>query len=229
VFSGARACAYTARMPRLIRIHHAFLQRPRLSGAAAFALVLFAALDTMMARGQALLLTFDIACAIYLGSVAWMMVRATPQSFRRRAERQVEGKWTVLVLSLVISGVILLSLRTELHASKGGASGLDLALAGTSIVLSWLFFSVVFAQQYAHSDHLERLHGKPGLLFPGDATPDYWDYLYFAVVLSMTFQTSDVDIADRGLRHMALLHSIVAFFFNVFIIALTVNVVAGLL
>ena len=215
-------------MPRLSRLHHAFLQRPRLSGAAAFALVLFAALDTTLARGQALLLTFDIACAIYLGSVAWMMARTTPQSFHRRAERQVEGKWTVLVLSLVLSGVVLLSLRTELHASKG-ASGMDLALAGTSIVLSWLFFSVVFAQQYAHSDHLERLRGKPGLLFPGDATPDYWDYLYFAVVLSMTFQTSDVNIADRGLRHMALLHSVVAFFFNVFIIALTVNVVAGLL
>ena len=215
-------------MPRLSRLHHAFLQRPRLSGAAAFALILFAALDTTLARGQALLLTFDIACAIYLGSVAWMMARTTPQSFHRRAERQVEGKWTVLVLSLVLSGVVLLSLRTELHASKG-ASGMDLALAGTSIVLSWLFFSVVFAQQYAHSDHLERLRGKPGLLFPGDATPDYWDYLYFAVVLSMTFQTSDVNIADRGLRHMALLHSVVAFFFNVFIIALTVNVVAGLL
>ena len=215
-------------MPRLSRLHHAFLQRPRLSGAAAFALVLFAALDTTLARGQALLLTFDIACAIYLGSVAWMMARTTPQSFHRRAERQVEWKWTVLVLSLVLSGVVLLSLRTELHASKE-ASGMDLALAGTSIVLSWLFFSVVFAQQYAHSDHLERLRGKPGLLFPGDATPDYWDYLYFAVVLSMTFQTSDVNIADRGLRHMALLHSVVAFFFNVFIIALTVNVVAGLL
>lgn len=215
-------------MPRLSRLHLAFLQRPRLSGSAAFAVVLFLVLDPLMTRGRALLLTFDIACGVYLASVAWMMARTTAQSFRRRAERQVEGKWTVLVLSLVLSGVVLLSLRTELHASKG-ASGLDLALAGASIVLSWLFFSVVFAQQYAHSDHLERLRGKPGLVFPGDDTPDYWDYLYFAIVLSMTFQTSDVDIAERNLRHMVLLHSVVAFFFNVFIIALTVNVVAGLL
>jgi uncharacterized membrane protein len=38
-----------------------------------------------------------------------------------------------------------------------------------------------------------------------------------------------VNIASRSLRHMVLLHSVVAFFFNVFIIALTVNVVAGVL
>jgi uncharacterized membrane protein len=36
-----------------------------------------------------------------------------------------------------------------------------------------------------------------------------------------------VQIADRRLRRLALIHGIIAFFFNVIIIALTVNVVAG--
>ena len=43
----------------------------------------------------------------------------------------------------------------------------------------------------------------------------------------MTFQVSDVTISDRGLRRLALLHSVTAFVFNVVIIALTINIVAG--
>jgi len=102
-----------------------------------------------------------------------------------------------------------------------------LALAGSSIVLSWLFFSVIFALQYAHSDYTARTAGTPALLFPNNQVPDYWDYLYFSVVLSMTFQTSDVNIAGRHVRHLVLLHSVAAFFFNVVILALTVNALAG--
>lgn len=51
--------------------------------------------------------------------------------------------------------------------------------------------------------------------------------MYFAFVLGMTFQVSDVQIASRAMRRFALLHSMLAFFFNVVIIALTVNIIAG--
>ena len=43
----------------------------------------------------------------------------------------------------------------------------------------------------------------------------------------MTFQTSDVSIADHRLRRVVLLHSVVAFFFNVFIIAQTVSAIGA--
>ena len=43
----------------------------------------------------------------------------------------------------------------------------------------------------------------------------------------MTFQVSDVQIVNRRLRRTALVHSVIAFFFNVFIIAISVNVAAG--
>ena len=57
--------------------------------------------------------------------------------------------------------------------------------------------------------------------------PDYWDFMYFAFVLGMTFQVSDVQITRARVRRVALAHGILAFFFDVFILALSVNVVAG--
>ncbi len=213
------------RIPRPLRTA---LLHPRLSASTLLAAVLASALRSRLGPARGLLLGFDLGSAAYLGSIAWMMGHSAPQALARRAERQMGGRWAVLWFSLLVSGVVLLALRLELHSGHAGHAG-DLPLAAASIVLSWLFFSVVFAQAYAHADHLERAAGRPALRFPGDNQPDYWDYLYFSVVLSMTFQTSDVNIEGRNLRHIVLLHSVAAFFFNVFILALTVNVVAGAL
>lgn len=215
-------------MLRRSRLIQMLLLHPRLSASTLLALVLASALQARLGPARALLLSFDLASAAYLGSIGWMMGHSAPQALARRAERQMQGRWAVLVFSTLVSGVVLLALRLELHSGHAGHAG-DLPLAAASIVLSWLFFSVVFAQAYAHDDHIERTRGRPALRFPGDTVPDYWDYLYFSVVLSMTFQTSDVDISGRGVRHVVLLHSVTAFFFNVFILALTVNVVAGAL
>ena len=35
-------------------------------------------------------------------------------------------------------------------------------------------------------------------IFPARDEPDYWDFVYFAFTLGMTFQTSDVDDQRRG-------------------------------
>jgi uncharacterized membrane protein len=45
----------------------------------------------------------------------------------------------------------------------------------------------------------------------------------------MTCQVSDVQITGRGLRRLALVHGIVAFVFNTIILALTINIVAGII
>ena len=59
--------------------------------------------------------------------------------------------------------------------------------------------------------------------------PDYWDFMYFSFVVGMTFQVSDVEVEDPKLRRQVLAHGVLAFFFNVVIVALTINIVAGLM
>jgi uncharacterized membrane protein len=45
----------------------------------------------------------------------------------------------------------------------------------------------------------------------------------------MTFQVSDVQIEDHTLMRGVLAHAVLAFFFNVIIVALNINIVAGLM
>ena len=59
--------------------------------------------------------------------------------------------------------------------------------------------------------------------FPNDATPDYWDFIYFSFVIGMTFQVSDVQVTNKGIRRLVTAHGMVSFLFNTTVIALTVN------
>jgi uncharacterized membrane protein len=45
----------------------------------------------------------------------------------------------------------------------------------------------------------------------------------------MTFQVSDVQITSKRIRRLALMHGVLAFAFNTVIVALSINIVAGLM
>ena len=94
--------------------------------------------------------------------------------------------------------------------------------------------NTIFALHYAHgyygdADSSSNYKPTRGLVFPGRPEPDYWDFLYFSFVVGMTFQVSDVQIEDHSLRRDVLSHGVLAFFFNVIIMALTINIIAGLI
>ena len=176
---------------------------------------------------MSVLLGFDLAALVFLGILARMFNQATPTSMRTRARAEDTGRWGVLWSGIVLSSVVLVALSNELHAAKGGGA-LAVVVGALSVVLSWLFLNTMFAIHYAHGFYGDFGDKHSGLDFPDTAEPDYWDFAYFAIVIGMTFQVSDVQITSRYLRRVALLHSVIAFFFNVFIIAITVNIVAGL-
>lgn len=201
--------------------------RPRLSLSAAIFVVVGALLvGGGMPVAPALLLGFDVGAAVFLGGMWRLFNRADTASMREQARQQDAGRWGILWSAIGVTGVVMVALGTELHAAESGGA-LTLAVAGFSIVLAWLFINVMFALHYAHGFYGDYGSQHQGLEFPGRQEPDYWDFAYFSIVIGMTFQVSDVQITSRTLRRMVLLHSVIAFFFNVFIIAVTVNIVAG--
>jgi uncharacterized membrane protein len=64
---------------------------------------------------------------------------------------------------------------------------------------------------------------------PGTQNPDYYDFLYFSYVIGVACQTADVDITSSPMRRTALVHCVLAFFFNSAVLALTINIAAGLI
>jgi uncharacterized membrane protein len=178
-----------------------------------------------------LLLGWDTAVVIYLVAAAAVMARcSTVAAIKRNASVQDEGAFTILVLTVAAAIASLGAIFAELVVLErtNPSYGLYIALAVATVVLSWTFTHTIFALHYAHDFYGEGSHSQ-GLKFPGNANPDYWDFVYFAFVIGMTFQVSDVAVTNKSIRRMVVAHGALSFFFSTAIVALTVNIAAGLI
>jgi uncharacterized membrane protein len=175
-----------------------------------------------------LLIAWDIGVIAFLGMVAEMIVSSGTDEIRSRAARQDVGQFVILALTAIAALASVGAIYAELGlGSSDGNDGIRLALALLTIVLSWFFVHLIFAVHYAH-EYYGPSSGMPkGLDFPGgEAEPDYWDFIYFALVIGMTAQVADVAVTNRLMRRTVLAHGVIAFFFNVALLALVVNVAA---
>jgi hypothetical protein len=83
---------------------------------------------------------------------------------------------------------------------------------------------------YAHLYYDQVEAGDAGgILFPEGGKPVFADFVYFAFVIGMTCQTADLDIASRQIRRVVTLQGLFAFFFNLGVLAMTMNVLSGVL
>ena len=52
--------------------------------------------------------------------------------------------------------------------------------------------------------------------------------MHFAVVIGVASQTADIAFQSKALRRIGTVHGVIAFTFNTVVLALTINLVAGL-
>jgi uncharacterized membrane protein len=204
--------------------------RPRLFLAILLGLAIAAIAPESWRPATRALAGWDIAVGVYLVLAVRLMSGCDANHIRRRAAVQDEGRFTVLVLVVASALASLIAILAELSGANRQPA--QLALAGVTILLSWTFMHTIFALHYAHEYYGERGAAKAaekggGLGFPGEETPDYWDFVYFSFVIGMTSQVSDVAVTSRPLRRLVAAHGVVSFIFNVTLLALMVNIAAG--
>jgi uncharacterized membrane protein len=177
---------------------------------------------------------WDFAAGTYLILAVIMAARADPASMRRRAAREDLARWAFLAVMAGAAFFSMFAILGPVHQAKNSAGGVSaglVLLGGVTILLSWLFAHTAFAIHYAHEYYRARGPARAGgLIFPGKAEPpDYGDFLYFSFVIGMTCQVSDIQVATRPWRRLVLIHGVVSFLFNTIVLALSINLVAGLL
>lgn len=209
--------------------------RPRLliavtMGVATSGLVSMAWVPSMATQ---LILGWNVTAYCYIVMGIAMMLRSNHDAIKRRAKSQDEGKWLILGLVLLGSVVGVAAVALELATTRnmvGSNRIAHVALAVSTIVASWVFAHMMFGLHYAHDYYVAQAAGKnPGLDFPGQEPPDYGDFMYFAYVIGTSGQTADVTITSKAMRRIGGLHCVYAFAFNTTVLALTINIAAGLL
>jgi uncharacterized membrane protein len=208
--------------------------------------IAIATLAPLVSRwGQAVLGGFDLAAILFIVSL-WPLTRDhTVSQMRAKARANDAGRAAMLFITMLVTIVILIAVTVELPGARhetGATHVIALATVLLSLVIAWLFGNMVFALHYTHLFYRE--HAEGGLNFPkpdpdtdadedgGDGDnpesgPDYLDFAYYALTIGMAFATSDVTIPGRTFRRTTIVHAIIAFFYNLIVLAFTINVTAG--
>ena len=172
-------------------------------------------------------------CAAGVVLLAWVWIsvgRFDPDATRKHATTEDNSRITAEFILLSASVASLGGAAADLVAAghTSGPGKVALTIAGVATVLiSWGLVHTVFALRYAHEYYTPPIGGID--FKSDDERPDYQDFAYVAFTIGMTFQVSDTDIQSRRIRRTALHQALLAYLFGAIILAVTVNVIAGVI
>lgn len=206
-------------------------------GGALLIAAILAVWPNTLALTTRVILAWDAGVLCFLILVTQMMCGCGITRIQARAATQDEGRGLILGLSIIAAIAAVIAIGVELKLAKdvhGLERSMRVLLAFSTMALSWAFVHVIFALHYAHEyyapdpteDEEEAL--RYGLHFPGEQLPDYWDFIHFALVIGVGCQTADIEFTSRAQRRIGTVHCVVSFIFNTMVLALTINLLAGL-
>jgi uncharacterized membrane protein len=178
---------------------------------------------------------YDVAACIVI-AIFWLFAMdSDPGGTAARAARKDPGRNAVLaiVLGSVAFGLAaaIVILGKGPHVTNAHEKAVIYAVGIVAVIAGWALIHTLFVFRYAHLyyfDSDDDGSAQRGLIFPGTTDPNDYDFAYFSFVIGMTFQVSDVQIKDGGVRRIALFHALISFAYNTTIVALVINIVSGL-
>jgi uncharacterized membrane protein len=200
----------------------------RVAGAVGAGAVVAAALSVVLPWQATVLCGWDVAALVFVLGV-WLSVAGVSSDETRRIATREDPNRAVADATLVgasvgcLVGVGFALVKTTQSSGNGKAA--LVALIVFSVVVSWAVVHTVFALHYARLYYGDV---EGGIDF-NDGPPDYLDFAYLAFTVGMTYQVSDTALQTRAMRRAALGHALLSFLFGTFILAVTINVIAGLL
>ena len=173
---------------------------------------------------RSIMMGFDFAALLFLLSVAPLLKTRDGATIRAHARDNDANRVVLLAITGAVMIVLLVAIATE--SIRHSPEPFTKILIVATLAVAWVFSNTVYALHYAHLAYTDETKCA-GLTFPGTDEPLYWDFVYFAFTVGMTFQTSDVTISDQGIRRVVTMHSLAAFVFNIGVLAFTINVLGG--
>lgn len=171
---------------------------------------------------------WDVAGLVFL-TWTWREVWGLDEAASgHRAEREdpTAGVADLILTAAAVAslGAVAIILVTG-HSKTGGGAIANLALAVGSVAVSWGVVHTTYALKYARQYYGGE---NGGIDFHDPAEPAYKDFAYLAFTVGMTFQVSDTEINAREIRATILKHALLAYLFGAVILAVTINLLAGL-
>jgi uncharacterized membrane protein len=169
-----------------------------------------------------------VAAATYLFGTWWIVGKMSAESTAQHAlveDPTRAGADLVLLVSSLASLIAVSVVLVRAGHATGADRVLQILLATASVVLSWLVTHTVYMLRYAR---VYYAGSDGGVDFNQKTRPSYLDFAYLAFTIGMTYQVSDTTLTSSQMRGNALRHALLSYVYGTVIIALIINLVAGL-
>ena len=181
---------------------------------------------------MSIILGWNVFSWVYLIALFQKIIKNDDKDIRALTKNEDESARMVMFFLLAGCIVSLLVLFFAL-GDHGALSSRDhyirYALTASTLISSWLLLPTGFTMHYAHLYYSNPPHLGPWLIFPDKITnPGYSDFMYFSFTIAVASQTADVEVGSTPMRRAVLLQSVVSFVFNMAILGLCINILAGL-
>jgi uncharacterized membrane protein len=197
--------------------------------------VSFAATEPWLMLHTRFLVAWNAGTVTYL-LLAWLAVaRADSAMTRVRAQIYDQTNYVIFLVVIVASTASVVAIgflvgdARQLPFPERAA---HLTLSILALLLSWLLIHTIFAFHYARCYYWREEPSKEhirGLRFPGEKEPDYLDFVYYSFVVGMTSQVSDVAVVARHMRRITLIHGVLSFVYNIAVLAMSINIIGGMI
>jgi uncharacterized membrane protein len=170
-----------------------------------------------------------VAATLYLGWT-WLLVgrmdaAATEEHATSHGDDDSTPRMAELVVVLASLGSLAGVGYLLVAESTQGRDVASAVVGILSVAASWVMVHTAFTLRYARLYFPEKaidFHQK-------DIKPTYTDFAYLAFTVGMTYQVSDTDLVTSEMRKTVLFQALVSFLLGAIILAMTINLVAGLI
>jgi uncharacterized membrane protein len=212
------------------------LRAPHLLGiAVALAIGASVLLQPWFSFRLVMLASWDVGALCYL-FLAWLvMARSDDTLTRFRAQRYDPSGYMIFLLVVIAASASFVAIGFMVGDIKDlpfWQRAERLTLSITALLVSWLLIHTLFAFHYARLYYFLAGGGEEhhrGLRFPDDDEPDYLDFAYYSFVVGMTSQVSDVAVVSHPMRRLTLIHGVLSFVYNIAILAMSINIIGGVI
>ncbi|GAA2212476.1 DUF1345 domain-containing protein [Nonomuraea monospora] len=182
------------------------------------------------------LVGWDVAAVVFL-LATWARISRLDGPATAADVSREDPTRTGADVAVVVAAVASLAAVANMIVQTGAGVVLAVGLGVASVVASWAVVHTIFTLRYALMYYSAEAGGGLGRGGGGGvdfhdsdprAQPCFTDFAYLAFTVGMTFQVSDTELNSAAFRSAVLRQALLSYLFGTVIVALTINLVAGL-
>jgi uncharacterized membrane protein len=168
-----------------------------------------------------------VAAGVYVGWTRLILGGMDAEQTCRYATREDPTRSVAELITMSASIASLGGVGYVVAAgSRSGAGAVAAAVVGIlAVAASWFVLHTMFTVHYARLYYSDE---AGGINFHDPEPPRFRDFAYVAFTVGMTYQVSDTEIGLTSIRATVLRHALLSYLLGAVVLAVTINLVAGL-